>query len=316
MPNFTTSIVPEPEWEGLLKELIKHRGTALLVGASDSGKSTLARYLIRELISENIKVSFVDSDIGQSSLGLPGTISMKTFSSALRRTEDLEEFVPEKIFFVGTFNPSRKIHLIIDGVKRMVDLSKAKSDVILIDTTGLISGNVGIALKIGKIKAIRPEHIIALQRHEEVEHILNLLEDMNPAPTCSGRVHIYRLRPSPMAKSRSRDARIRYRKERFDEYFDGRKLSEFLLNDINLFYNGKPCMNQKRFIPFRPKEMDFKEGALIGLNHNEDTKALGILSELDDTSITFKSPISSVRGINRIILGDINLYESGAREGS
>lgn len=307
MPNFTTSIVPEPEWEGLLKELIKHRGTALLVGASDSGKSTLARYLIRELISENIKVSFVDSDIGQSSLGLPGTISMKTFSSAPRRTEDLEEFVPKKIFFVGTFNPSRKIHLIIDGVKRMVDLSKAKSDVILIDTTGLISGNVGITLKIGKIKAIRPEHIIALQRHEEVEHILNLLEDMNPAPACSGRVHIYRLRPSPMAKSRSRDARIRYRKERFDEYFDERKLSEFLLNDINLFYNGKP---------FRPKKMDFKEGALIGLNHNEDTKALGILSELDDTSITFKSPINSVRGINRIILGDINLYESGAREGS
>ncbi len=293
MPNFTTSIVPEPEWEELVKGLIKHRGTALLIGASDSGKSTLARYLIRELLLKDIKVSLVDSDIGQSSLGLPGTISMKTFNNL----EDLKEFVPEKIFFVGAFNPSKKIHLIIDGAKGMVDLSKARSDVILIDTTGLISGNVGIALKTGKIKAIRPEHIIALQRHDEVEHILSLLED----------IHIHRITVSSMAKSRSRDARIRYRKERFDEYFDERKLSEFLLSDISLFYNGKP---------FRPKEMDFKEGTLIGLNHNEDTKALGILSELDDTSITFKSPIRSVKGINRIILGDVNLYESGAREGS
>lgn len=280
-------IIPEPEWKELVKELIKHKGTALLLGATDSGKSTLARYLIRELVSKDIKVSLVDSDIGQSSLGLPGTISMKTFSSP----EEIEEFNPEKIFFVGTFNPAKKIHLMIDGTKRMADFSKANSEVVLIDTTGLISGEVGIALKNGKIKTIKPEHIIALQRYDELEHIITLIED----------IHIHRIKASRMAKNRSRESRIRYRKEKFNDYFNKPEVAEFLLNDATFFYNGKP---------FRPKEMDFKEGTLIGLNHNEDTKALGILVEIAGNSITFKSPIKSVRGINRVVLGDITIDAS------
>jgi hypothetical protein len=52
-----------------------------------------------------------------------------------------------------------------------------------------------------------------------------------------------------------------------------------------------------------------KKGTLIGLSHNEDILALGILLELENTSITFKSLIKSVRGINRVVLSDINLYE-------
>jgi hypothetical protein len=48
---------------------------------------------------------------------------------------------------------------------------------------------------------------------------------------------------------------------------------------------------------------------LVGLNHNDDTNALGILLELGHNSITLKSPINSIRGINRIILGDINIYK-------
>lgn len=279
-------IIPEPEWKEFVKELIKHKGTALLLGATDSGKSTLARYLIRELVSKDIKVSLVDSDIGQSSLGLPGTISMKTFSSP----EEIEESSPEKIFFVGTFNPAKKIHLMIDGTKRMADFSKANSEVVLIDTTGLISGEVGIALKNGKIKTIKPEHIIAVQRYDELEHIMTLIEDSYRS------YRTYRPKASRMAKNRSRESRIRYRKEKFNDYFNKPEVVEFLLNDATFFYNGKP---------FRPKEMDFKEGTLIGLNHNEDTKALGILVEIANNSITFKSPIKSIRGINRVVLGDI-----------
>jgi polynucleotide 5'-hydroxyl-kinase GRC3/NOL9 len=61
-------IVPNLEWERLLEKLIKDKGTVLLLGATDSGKSTLAKYFIKRLVSENIRVSLVDSDVGQSSL--------------------------------------------------------------------------------------------------------------------------------------------------------------------------------------------------------------------------------------------------------
>ncbi|MEW6002235.1 MAG: Clp1/GlmU family protein [Nitrospirota bacterium] len=279
-------IVPEPEWEELARELVKRKGTALLMGSTDSGKSTLARYLIEKLLSLNIVVSFVDSDIGQSSLSLPGTIGTKIF----KRPSDIEEFNAEKIFFVGSLNPAKRISLMIEGTKRIVDSVRETSEIVLVDTTGLVSGEYGRTLKIGKIRAIGPEHIIAIQRCDEIEHILTLVEDST----------VHRLRASRLAKERSREARIKYRKERFEKYFDKKKMTEFFLNDVALFYNGKP---------FKPKEGEFKEGTFISLNHNEDTRGMGILVELNGNSVTFKSPIKSLKGINRVILGDINLLK-------
>jgi polynucleotide 5'-hydroxyl-kinase GRC3/NOL9 len=279
-------IVPEPQWERLPEKLIKHRGAAMLIGAADSGKSTLAKYLIKRLASQNITVSLVDSDIGQSSLGLPGTISMKTF----RNQKDVEDFRFERMFFVGSTNPATKFHLMIHGTERMVRICKKRSEIVIIDTTGLISGGLGKALKISKIKAIKPEHIIAVHRNDELEHILNLIEN----------IPIYRIKASRMAKVRSREYRIRYRKKKFADYFDKTKISEFLLNarDAGFFYNNKP---------FRLKNRDFEEGAIIGLNHGEDTMALGIITEIAENSIIFRSPIKSLKGINRVAFGNITV---------
>lgn len=277
-------IVPEPQWEGLLGELKKQKCTVLLIGATDSGKSTLVKYLVERLIKENIRVSLVDSDIGQSTLGLPGTISMKVFSNE----RDIEDFRFEKMFFVGSVNPAKNISLMIDGSKRMVDICKEKSEISFMDTTGLISGEIGRALKIGKIRAIKPEHIIAIQRHDELEHILKLIGD----------IHIHRFKASSMAKCRDREDRMRYRKKKFLDYFNESKVSEFLLNqhDVGFFCNGKS---------FSLKDRDFEDGTIIGLNRNNDTMALGIVVEITDNSIIFKSPIKSLKGINRVLFSDI-----------
>ncbi len=104
-----TEIIPEPEWEYLLGKLIRYKGVALIMGETDSGKSTIARYLIKRLVSKGITVSLVDSDIGQSSLGLPGTISMKVF----RDERDYKTFRFERMLFLGTANPAMVIPMMI-----------------------------------------------------------------------------------------------------------------------------------------------------------------------------------------------------------
>jgi len=280
-------IIPEPEWEILLKNLTRHRGIAVLIGAADSGKSTLARYLIKRFVSEHIESSLVDADVGQSSLGLPGAISMKIF----RDEKDLEDFTFERMFYVGTVNPSKKIPFIIDGTKRMADLCKEESDITLIDTTGLISGEIGKALKINKIKAIRPEHVIALQREQELEHILGLIKD----------IYVHRIRVSRMAKVRKREDRVRYRKKKFGDYFKKEELNEFLFHTkpARFFYNGKP---------FKLRESEFTRGTVIGLNHDEDTIALGVVIGINDDSVVFQSPIKSLKNINKVVFGDINIW--------
>lgn len=279
-------ILPGPEWEGLLNELKKQKCTALFIGATDSGKSSLIKYLVKRLVQATIKVSIVDSDVGQSTLGLPGTISMKVFSD----DRDIENFRFEKMFFVGSINPAKKITLMIEGSKRMVDICREKSDIIFVDTTGLVSGETGRVLKIGKVRAIKPEHLIAIQRHDELEHILKLVENIN----------IHRIRASVMAKCRGREHRMKYREKKFLDYFNEKRVSEFLLHqhDVGFFYNGKS---------FSLMHGDFKDGTIIGLNHNDDTMALGVIVETTAHSILFKSPIKSLRGINRVVFGEITI---------
>jgi len=190
--------------------------------------------------------------------------------------------------FVGSLNPAKKIPLMINITKRMVNICRERSEITFVDTTGLVGGDIGKALKIGKIRAIKPEHIIAIQRYDELEHILTLIGDTT----------LYRIRASRMARARDREKRIRYRKKIFLDYFKETKVSDFLLHerDAGFFCNDKPL---------NLKDGDFKEGTIIGLNRNDDTIALGIVVEVSDDSIIFKSPIKSLRGINRVVFGDI-----------
>jgi len=231
-------------------------------------------------------IALVDTDIGQSSLGIPGTITMKGF----KKPKDIEAFHAEETFVVGSLNPAQKIPMMIEGTKMLSQKAQKKSDHILVDTTGLIHGETGVALKIGKINSIKSRQIIMLERENELDHILAMVHNIT----------VYRLKASRNVRDRSRDMRIRYRQNKFNEYFNGRKIHEVFLYDVAFSYDGKSLS---------PKKSDFKEGTVIGLNTNEDTKALGILLETDNSTITFKSPIGSLRGINRVVLGDITLND-------
>jgi len=279
-------IVPEPEWQILFEDIKKHAGATMIMGATDSGKTTLARFLIKKFVLENIKVCLVDSDVGQSSIGIPGTISIKVFSGE----KEFEDFTFEKMIFVGSTNPAMKIHSIIEGTQRMTSTCRENSDYVVIDTSGLVSGELGKALKINKIKKIQPELVIALQRGDELEHILSVMED----------IPIRRIKASRMAKVRGREARMRYRTKKLLAYFDERELNDFVLSTSGekFFYNRKPI---------HPGHIDFAKGTLIGLNQDGDTLALGALTEITDEYVTFRSPIKSLKKINQVVFGDMKI---------
>jgi len=59
--------IPPPEqWFDILDPLEKEKGIAILLGATDTGKSTLAKFLISHLCQKGLRVALVDADIGQS----------------------------------------------------------------------------------------------------------------------------------------------------------------------------------------------------------------------------------------------------------
>lgn len=278
-------IVPGPEWQTLLSDITElGRGVVMIVGDTDSGKSSLARYLIKQLLADSIKVSLVDTDVGQTSLGLPGTISFREFSSA----EDVENFVPDKMFFVGAVNPATRIPLIIRITGTATEECRQKSDIVLIDTSGLVSGKIGEALKAAKIRAVHPERVIALQKSDEIEHILKLAEE----------VDISRVVVSAMVRARDTVSRVRYRKKKYEDYFGDGGQTEYLVHvrEAEFAYNDRPVSSKRGDVP---------GGNVIGLNHGDETLALGLLTEISDDWVTFRSPLKTLKKINRIVFGDI-----------
>jgi polynucleotide 5'-hydroxyl-kinase GRC3/NOL9 len=279
-------IIAEPEWETVLYILQENKGITVLLGASDTGKTYLARYLIKRLLSENIKVSLIDSDIGQSTLGVPGAIGMKVFSNL----DDLEDFWAEKMFFIGSVNAAKRVDTIANGVRKMVNLCKKESEVTIIDTTGLVSGESGKELKISKINLVMPDQIIAIHRMDELEHILNDIKD----------IRVYRINVSPNVKIRTTVDRMSYRKKRIRDYFNENRVKEYKLqkDEVKFFYRGVQIDISEQYIG---------EDTVIGLNHKNITMALGKVIKSDKDSIFFKSPAKSLKGIDRVVLGNISV---------
>lgn len=279
-------ISSEPVWDSLIRFLSVEQGTVMLLGETDSGKTTLARYLVESLIRMNQPVALIDSDVGQSGIGLPGTISMKVF----QREKDLGDFGYERMTFLGFTNPAKSISLMVDKTRQMTAIGRRRAGIVVLDTTGLVSGEFGKALKTAKIRAIRPAHVVAIQRRYELEQILSLIED----------ARIYRMKVSPAAKRRSAAARRAYRRKKLQEYFTARGQCERILDAkaVMFLYHG-------RMIPFGEKET--ADGAILGLNRYNITIALGIAAGVEGSSILLRSPLKSLRGINRLVYSDMTM---------
>ena len=279
-------ISPGPGWEEVMERLRRERGTTLLLGAVDTGKSTLARYLVAGLATAGLPVALVDSDVGQSALCLPGTVGMKLF----RGPDDVAAYRCDRISFLGSASPTRILPRFLEATARLTQSASGLADLVIIDTTGLVEGITGCGLKLAKVRLTRPRRIIALQRNEECEPILERLEGLE----------IQRLSPHPEARSRSREARARSRSDRLAAYFAACGPREMLLHGerIELYRMGQP-VSLRHVIP--------ESGTVIGLNHGEETLGLGFVTEADREGITFRSPLGSVAGVRRVVFGDIVL---------
>ena len=184
-------------------------GTVFLLGDVDSGKTTFGRALLKELTESGCTTGFIDCDVGQSTIGPPGTIGASMFVKGQHIDDPDSQGFGKILYFIGSFSPVRHVPEMLIGINRLMNhLKSAHPDMVLIDTTGLVLGSVGHHLKKLKIEMIRPKHIILFQKGNELEHMRRL-----------GNSKIHDVPVSPHARVRSADERSRYREERIREYF-------------------------------------------------------------------------------------------------
>jgi polynucleotide 5'-hydroxyl-kinase GRC3/NOL9 len=252
------------EWHDLLDALKEEKGIAILLGATDTGKSTLANFLIFNLCQQGLKVALVDADIGQSFLGPPATIGLYVFKS----DPDWQLVLsPPEIFFVGSITPEGHFPIHLKGIKRMVDKAASHGvDVILVDTTGFVLGEKGIELKRRKIDLLSPRFILTLQKSDELEPILEHYTE-NPL------LRILRLPLSEQVRPRSMEERRIYRTDKFQEYFKHSVIHELEIEEFQI--EGEVLDPNGETLPL---DWALKiNGLLIGLKDSTDeTLALGL----------------------------------------
>jgi len=280
------NIIVEKEWIKTKDDFIKNGKKLMVIGGSDSGKSTFILYLANEIFKIGKKVGVLDLDIGQSNIGPPGTIG---FGKVRKNLNNLSEIKPEKMYFIGGVSPKGNLlQLVVGSFKLLKEMEKEFLDYILIDTTGLVNGIIAEVLKHNKIEVLDPDYIIIFENENEIDNLIK--------PFIYGNKKIIKIKPSSNSIERTRLERIEYRNKKFREYFSNSKRVEIHFNENNII-----GYDLKKYTPLR--------NSIVGLlDKNRFLLYLGILESIneDRDSMIIKAPIDDKNEIKFIKFS--NLY--------
>ena len=235
----------------------------LVLGAGDTGKTTLITGLAGALAAGGHTVGVVDADLGQSDVGPPTTVGLGRVRGPITRLDEAEVVGLE---FLGLTSPARCMRETAEATARLVAQALEDGcDRVLIDTSGLVEGDFGRALKRIKIDRVRPDLLIALQRGDECEPILT---------SYAGGPAIVRV-PAAATTPRSPAVRRRHRERALQAHLAG----------------GAPVVLDLARIPARavPAGRGLAvidvTGALVGLDDRQGrTRGLGWISAVDVTT--------------------------------
>jgi polynucleotide 5'-hydroxyl-kinase GRC3/NOL9 len=220
------TFIEPSSWEAALENL-QQAQTILLLGATDTGKSTFLTWLANtlQLQTQGQRIAIVDADVGQSSLGPPTTIGLGLVAQPF---QSLQELSPAALYFVGSTSPRGHFLPVVVGTKRMVDRAqRMEAAQVIVDTCGFIGADGGQALKHYQIDLLKPDVVVCLQRASECERILLAFR------YCQ-RPRILRLRVSHACRRRDMEERRLYRERSLREYFAKPKIVTLSWDDLNL----------------------------------------------------------------------------------
>ncbi len=291
-PSFDAIRVHQ-EWTRLLQHLLADKDwrAVLLLGPVDSGKSTLCSYLGAELTSR-WRTARLDCDPGQSQIGIPGALALGA--------EPWGGGPPLAMWFLGALSPAGHGEGIEAGAARLADKAREVGfQRMVVDSWGYFGMGGGRALQRRLVSALRPDYIVAVQRTDELEPLLALLE-----PTYGH--HIVRIGVSEMVRKRSQEQRRMYRQERYAAYF--RDAASHSLEARRL-----------AIVPDRPfgAESPAMRGRVVGLCGRDGfVVALGLVEswEPEKGIVRVFSPSFEANGVTVLRVGEIVLAGPGWEE--
>jgi polynucleotide 5'-kinase involved in rRNA processing len=280
-------------YEELIARAVALRGVDVLIGGMDSGKSTLARRIAEAGVAEGLTVGVLDADVGQSTIGPPTTVGLRLCRSeadllpeALRQADHLA--------FAGSISPQGHLLPLVTGTRLLLDRARAQgAELVVVDTTGLVSGVYAQLLKFHKVGVLQPELVVGIARGEELEPLLGVIRRFYATDVVTLTIH-------PDVVPTSVEQRAANREESMRSYF-----AEPLHR-----WRVKPTV----FMPALPDLFDIStlDRIVVGLSDGKGScLGVGYLEYLEeDGGLRLISPVAEAP--KALILGSVRL-EDGFR---
>lgn len=271
-------------------------GVVFLLGGIDAGKTSFGHELARRSAEAGIATAIVDGDSVQSSIGPPTTVGLKHISGA----KDLEAealFSADALGFVGSIIPKGHLLPLVTNTCKLVNRARnAGAEMIVVDTTSLVSGIYGQSLKFFKMDLIQPKHVVAFERGGELEPVVGIAQRFTSASVIQCEV-------PEEAAFRSADDRVTFREQQFARYF-GEGTSRWRV---------KPTV----FMPTLPPEFDLAllDDLVVGMEDGSGTcVGIGVLEyDAGEDILRMISPVTE--GVKGLRLGSVRIETSGRSKG-
>ena len=257
-------------------------GVCLILGAADTGKTTLAEAIARRAASSG-PVGVIDADIGQSHIGPPTTVGWALVD---RPDVSFSQLAVSGIGFVGDVTPVGHLLQLTAAMAQCVRQATEAAVLIIIDTPGFIYGPAASALWWTVERVLQPKSILAVQRNDELSDILSGLRSLA--------LKVELIKSPAQIPTKSLQNRQSYRQSRFNEYFRDSCLHNITLSEIAV-QSGRNLDRVSlvhRLVALRDKKgMDIAIGVISEWQGGKDT-------------VVVRAPRLDVRQIRCIVIGD------------
>jgi polynucleotide 5'-hydroxyl-kinase GRC3/NOL9 len=255
-------------YQAVVDQVASSARVAMLIGGLDSGKSTFGQTIARAALETGRSVAYLDADVGQKVVGPPTAVTLRL----LRDPQDLEAVAlsrPDAMYFVGANSPQGQLLPLVVGAGLMLNRAIDEgAELVVVDTSGLVSGVYGQILKFHKIELLQPDVVIGLQRGEELDPLLGIVQRFFST-------EVVALPVDTEVRSVSVEERARNREEAFRRYFEG-PLQRWRIKPT-VFMPALPALFEQEHLDHILVGLSDGKGEYTGLGYLESSPEDGVL---------------------------------------
>ncbi len=270
-------------WQSAVERILSAgQRVVMIVGQTDTGKSTFSTYLTNVAIERGLVPCLIDGDIGQGDLAPPGAVGATIIR---RQLTDLRDARADFFEFVGSLTPAGFERIVAGRLRSLLLKTRRLADLQIINTDGYVE-NGGLPYKLMMARVLRPAVLVCL----------------GPSELCnafgSGPWMLVRVKSSREAV-KTRSDRVGRRATQFTHYI-GDGLAGKELADMRFVYRNRSYFWDE-VVPATGLPADMK-GMFVGLGLGGRVVGFGIIQSVDNGRITIRTGLGN---FDRVYLSNI-----------